>query len=169
VGSVRLLLRRMRMRMRLEGPIKLDEQGMMWILSIINRDQLLAIALLYTNIIYLLLSTLHRSIQIILLTTTCSLLALLSSSNFPIYNQACSTFSLYSTSSSPSLVVRIEWIYLSAPSLHQFLSYKGMLSDKRKEKRKVTRKDIPRKVDLIPISLPSPISVIWKSQLKDRI
>jgi hypothetical protein len=26
------------------------------------------------------------------------------------YNQACSTFSLYSTSSSPSLVVRIEWI-----------------------------------------------------------
>ena len=28
---------------------------------------------------------------------------------FP-YNQACSTFSLYSTSSSPSLVVRIEWI-----------------------------------------------------------
>jgi hypothetical protein len=34
---------------------------------------------------------------------------------FP-YNQACSTFSLYSTSSSPSLVVRIEWICISALS-----------------------------------------------------
>jgi len=75
----------------------------------LSRDQLVTDASLYTVQTLRFESTIFYPTTLVKLVLFLHLLPSFLSWQFG-YNHACSTFSLYSTRSSPSLVVRIEWI-----------------------------------------------------------
>ena len=130
--------------------------------KVLYRDQLVTIALLYTNIIYLLIPTLHYPFNY---TSAFPYLLFPCVSSSP--DKPSTTRHVVHSPCIPHHPLPPWWSELSGSShqLHPFVVFTLAGKAKRKEETENT----PRKEDSIPISLPSPISVIWKYQQKDQI